>query len=102
MKQNLPNKSLESHSGSIAGQVQPLALAPCSALPIPEALYPCARCAEEYSWPASDLGWSMVRKKWICGGCWDSEEDGAAPAITLKAEIARQNPSGEPRGLNFP
>lgn len=63
---------------------------PSPPLPIPQALYPCARCAEEYSWPASDLGWSSVERKWICESCWDSAVDGDV-VTTLKAEIARRN-----------
>ena len=42
--------------------------------PIPEALYPCVHCAEDYSWPASDLNWSDIDKGWVCDMCWDDRD----------------------------
>lgn len=42
--------------------------------PIPDALYPCAHCAAEYSWPACDLHWSYLERAWICPQCWGTSE----------------------------
>lgn len=43
---------------------------------IPEALYPCHYCREEYSWPAEDLHWSDIDKDWVCGLCWSDRDKG--------------------------
>ena len=66
--------------------------------PIPEALYPCVHCSDDYSWPASDLNWSEFDKGWVCDNCWDDREtnwDGEDyiekdKGISLAEEIKRQ------------
>jgi hypothetical protein len=58
-------------------------------LPIPEALYSCKHCREDYSWPAADLFWSDREKAWVCTECWDHEGHGQR-GTTLQAEIMRQ------------
>jgi hypothetical protein len=81
-----PNDS--SDSAASAGYVRP----------IPEALYPCVHCAEDYSWPASDLNWSDVDEGWVCDMCWDDREtnwDGddyieKDKGISLAEEIKRR------------
>jgi hypothetical protein len=51
-------------------------LGPCdSDKPLPEPLYGCAYCADEYSWPASDLFWSEKTKSWVCDNCWDGLDE---------------------------
>ena len=47
-----------------------------STRPIPQALYPCEYCADEYSWPADDLYWSEIDQAWVCDACW-SDRDSA-------------------------
>lgn len=42
---------------------------------IPQALYSCACCREDYSWPAQDIHLSHG-KEWICGMCWDHSAHG--------------------------
>lgn len=77
-----------SDSAALAGYVRP----------IPEALYPCVHCAEDYSWPATDLNWSELDKGWVCDMCWDDREtnwDGEDyiekdKGISLAEEIKRQ------------
>lgn len=66
---------------------------------IPQALYPCIHCAEDYSWPATDLWWSDIDKGWVCDMCWDDRDsnwDGENLIekdrdISLADEIERQN-----------
>jgi hypothetical protein len=58
-------------------------------LPIPRALYSCKECADEFSWPATDLHWCKRVKGWICINCWDHHEHGTI-GIRLSDEIARQ------------
>ena len=62
--------------------------------PLPEPLYSCAYCADEYSWPAEDLFWSEALNTWICDNCWlevdkhwitDSEQ--VEHGITLAEEL---------------
>ena len=55
--------------------------------PIPEPVYPCSHCAEEYSWPASDLNWSEIDEAWVCDLCWgdiDVEQKGVCLADEIK------------------
>ena len=57
-------------------------------LPVPEAVYPCYICREDFSWPPQDLRWSEKVKEWICEVCWEEESHGeTGPALTevLKA-----------------
>ena len=42
--------------------------------PIPEPLYSCCHCRDDYSWPAGDLFWSELDHDWVCDNCW-SERD---------------------------
>ena len=53
-------------------------MTPCktngSARHIPDPLYPCRYCAEEYSWPATDLWWSERDQDWVCEMCWDEHD----------------------------
>lgn len=37
---------------------------------LPEPLYSCVICKDDYSWPASDLFWSEKLNGWCCGECW--------------------------------
>ena len=59
--------------------------------PIPQAVYPCRYCADEYSWPAADLFWSTIDKDWVCAQCWsdrDSHEGRSEDyGITLQQAI---------------
>lgn len=41
-----------------------------------ELLCACAICAEDYSWPLTDVFWSNKAKKWICRECWRLEPHG--------------------------
>ena len=41
---------------------------------IPDALYPCRYCSEDYSWPAGDLFWSELDHDWVCDPCWDQRD----------------------------
>lgn len=66
-------------------------------LPLPDALYPCAHCYEEYSWPAEDLSWCPEIQKWICINCWDCDVHGDTRGTTLADEISRQNAEVEAR-----
>lgn len=66
--------------------------------PIPEPLYPCVHCAEDYSWPATDLNWSEVDEGWVCDPCWDNRDSNwngedyieKEKGISLAEEIKRQ------------
>lgn len=69
---------------------------PCSSLPIPTALYPCAHCYEEYSWPAQDLIWCPETQEWVCVECWDYEIHGDTKGTALADEIQRQNDQAQP------
>lgn len=60
-------------------------------LPVPEPVYPCSNkwCAEEMTFPASDLYWFEAEGRWVCWNCWsefDADEDGNLPpkGISLK------------------
>jgi hypothetical protein len=68
--------------------------------PLPDPLYACAYCADEYSWPPEDLFWSENTKSWVCDNCWEGvdehwEDDRTAPGyqkvvergITLSDEL---------------
>jgi hypothetical protein len=60
-------------------------------LPIPEALYSCHDCREEYSWSAEDLFWCPKVKQWICINCHDDNDDAHGKAtICLKDELTRR------------
>lgn len=56
------------------------------------ALWPCAvqSCAEEVSWPASDLYWCAEYKAWICASCLEYLE--LEPGRTLKDWLLTANP----------
>ncbi len=45
------------------------------AKPIPNALYECAICYGERSWPATELFWSDIIEKWCCRYCWDGVDE---------------------------
>ena len=60
------------------------------AKPIPEPLYPCLHCAEDYSWPAADLFWSEQEQGWVCDNCWDERDIDEDAGISLAREIERQ------------
>lgn len=86
-----------SHTPAKTEEVKPTCeggLAPANgsaALPIPDALYPCLQCSEEFSWPAKDLFWSERCKAWVCDMCWDCDEHGGEQGTSLANEIKRQN-----------
>jgi hypothetical protein len=42
--------------------------------PIPQALYGCHFCGDEYSHPADELFWSEKYKSWVCDSCWDDQD----------------------------
>jgi hypothetical protein len=42
--------------------------------PIPQALYGCHFCGDEYSHPADALFWSEKYKSWVCDSCWDDQD----------------------------
>ena len=58
-------------------------------LPIPEALYPCKNCHEDYSWPSCDLNWCEEEQGWFCECCWEREWD-CEVGISLEDEIERR------------
>jgi hypothetical protein len=43
--------------------------------PIPQALYGCYFCSEEYSRPAEELFWSKPFKAWVCDTCWRDHDE---------------------------
>ena len=43
--------------------------------PIPDALYPCTICHDDYSWPAADLYWSEHLRDWCCHMCWSQAHE---------------------------
>ena len=57
--------------------------------PIPACLYSCSRdsCAEERSWPASDLHWVPAWEGWYCDLCLDDlhEDEDVEVGISLAA-----------------
>jgi hypothetical protein len=53
---------------------------------LPEALYPCVHCKDDYSWPAEDLCWSGKLQGWVCANRWDVDEHGD-PGLTLSKAI---------------
>ena len=57
--------------------------------PIPKPVYPCKHCADEYSWPASDLFWSSEEDAWVCDDCWDCEELKEEKGVCLADEIKK-------------
>jgi hypothetical protein len=60
-------------------------------LPIPDPLYPCAHCAEDYSWPAKDLDWCAEIQNWVCPPCWEYKAyDYDTKGPTLAEEILSQ------------
>jgi len=42
--------------------------------PIPQVLYGCHFCGDEYSHPADELFWSEKYKAWVCDSCWDDQD----------------------------
>jgi hypothetical protein len=56
---------------------------------IPEPLYSCKYCADEYSWPAKDLHWSEKSQDWVCRECWSYSEE-CEQGISLADEIKAQ------------
>ena len=60
--------------------------------PIPEPLYPCLYCYEDFSWHAGELFWSERGQSWVCTNCWsqldfDEQEDlGISLADEIKAQ----------------
>ena len=57
--------------------------------PIPKPLYPCLHCAEDYSWPASDLNWSEVETGWVCHECWDERDFEEKVGVCLADELEK-------------
>ena len=57
--------------------------------PIPEPVYPCKYCADEYSWPASDLNWSELDEAWVCDLCWDDRDIEEEKGVCLADEIKK-------------
>lgn len=53
-----------------------------SALPIPQALYSCYSCREDYSWPPQDLRWSAKVKDWVCDMCRDEGHGEPGPRLS--------------------
>jgi hypothetical protein len=43
--------------------------------PIPDPLYPCCICYEEYSRPADQLFWSEPLQDWCCDDCWEGVDE---------------------------
>ena len=75
------------------------------ALPIPEALYSCGVrfCAEETSYPANKLFWSLRFGRWFCDDCWrDWHADGEEIGTSLEKEIERQKAQSENGKQNLP
>ena len=62
--------------------------------PIPEPVYPCKHCSEEYSWPSTDLNWSEIDEAWICDLCWgdiDVEQKEVCLADEIKKAEAKHD-----------
>lgn len=59
-------------------------------LPIPEALYPCASCKEDYSYPATDLFWNDRMRDWVCSNCWDYDVN-EKRGVSMEDEIKRHS-----------
>ena len=57
--------------------------------PIPEPVYPCKHCADEYSWPATDLFWSNQDQDWVCDDCWDDRDIEEEKGVCLADEIKK-------------
>jgi hypothetical protein len=64
--------------------------------PLPEPLYGCYGCSEDYSWPATDLFWSEPLNDWCCDHCWSDidahwrEEECLAQGISLAEELKQR------------
>ena len=62
--------------------------------PIPEPLYPCENCSEEFSWSAEDLAWYEGNNDygpgWYCTNCSDVMEPAMQPVISLKQELKQR------------
>jgi hypothetical protein len=43
--------------------------------PIPQALYGCHFCGDEYSHPADELFWSEIAQAWVCDSCWEDQQE---------------------------
>ena len=57
--------------------------------PIPKPVYPCKYCANEYSWPATDLFWSNQDQDWVCDDCWDDRDIEEEKGVCLADEIKK-------------
>jgi hypothetical protein len=53
--------------------------------PLPEPLYSCVICYEEYSWPAENLFWNNKKNGWMCENCFSCVDE--TKGICLKDEI---------------
>ena len=64
--------------------------------PLPDPLYGCCNCYEDYSWPATDLFWSEALKNWCCDRCWDdfdahwTGEESVEFGISLAEELKQR------------
>lgn len=58
---------------------------PPKSTPIPHCLYSCAEdsCAEERTWPASDLYWVPDLQGWYCELCLDDMDERHETTCTL-------------------
>jgi hypothetical protein len=43
--------------------------------PLPDPLYGCSQCADEYSKPATELFWSERTCSWVCDNCWSAVDE---------------------------
>lgn len=66
--------------------------------PIPEPLFSCLLCSDEFSWPAKDLRWSHAVDGWICAECWDWEEHGERSKSIRLSDLVevRRKPATQP------
>ena len=63
---------------------------------IPDPLYPCKFCYEEYSWPAEDLFWSEKEQAWVCDYCRGDQVHGEPfPNWSLAQELTAREKSDE-------
>ena len=58
--------------------------------PLPDPVYPCLHCYEDYSWPAEDLHWSSDEQGWVCRNCWDDTDNYGQPLGVSLAEELKQ------------
>lgn len=66
-------------------------------IPIPTALYLCAMCRDDYSWPAEDLVWVEKDQRWVCNECYDSSM--GPRGTTLAQEIDRRKTTSQPEQI---